>query len=117
MELRGSNDNEVFREWCDAVMACQYDRGLKTTLTPIVAKLSDMRIVNGELESLVFGPPEGIYHYGGAGGSERPAAQVHQCGLYAALMHTVPGQTSSPSAPAQSSFPLRCCKADAAHRV
>ncbi|MEG0756699.1 MAG: hypothetical protein RR450_09890, partial [Oscillospiraceae bacterium] len=51
-ELRGSIDNEVFREWCDAVIACQYDRGLKTTLTPIVAKLSDMRVVNGELENL-----------------------------------------------------------------
>ena len=47
-------DNEVFREWCDAITACQYDRSLKTTLTPIVSKLSDMRIVNAELEYLVF---------------------------------------------------------------
>ena len=49
-------DNEVFREWCDAIAACQYDRSLKTTLTPIVSKLSDMRIVNAELEYLVFEP-------------------------------------------------------------
>ena len=34
----------------------QQDRGLKTILTPIVAKLSDMRIVNGELENMVFEP-------------------------------------------------------------
>jgi Flp pilus assembly protein TadB len=49
-------DNKVFHEWCGALIACQYDRSLKTTLTPIVAKLSDMRIVNGELENLVFEP-------------------------------------------------------------
>ena len=40
----------------DALLACQHDRGLKTILTPIVAKLSDMRIVNGELENMVFEP-------------------------------------------------------------
>lgn len=49
-------DNGVFREWCDAISSCQHDRGLKTTLTPIVSKLSDMRIVNAELEFLIFEP-------------------------------------------------------------
>ena len=49
-------DNAVFREWVAALLACQHDRGLKTILTPIVAKLSDMRIVNGELENMVFEP-------------------------------------------------------------
>lgn len=49
-------DNDVFHEWGDAIAACQYDRSLKTTLTPIVSKLSDMRIVNAELEYLVFEP-------------------------------------------------------------
>lgn len=49
-------DNAVFREWCDALITCQLDRSLKTTLTPIVNKLSDMRVVNGELENMVFEP-------------------------------------------------------------
>ena len=49
-------DNAVFREWVAAILSCRHDRGLKTTLTPIVAKLSDMRIVNGELENMVFEP-------------------------------------------------------------
>ena len=31
-------DNAVFHEWCDALIACQHDRSLKTTLTPIVSK-------------------------------------------------------------------------------
>lgn len=48
--------NDVFHEWTDAICACRYDRSLKTTLTPIVSKLSDMRIVNAELEYLVSEP-------------------------------------------------------------
>ena len=54
--MKGQIDNAVFREWCDALIACQIDRSLKTTLTPIVSKLSDMRVVNGELENMVFEP-------------------------------------------------------------
>ena len=54
--MRGRIDNEVFREWCDALSDCQHDRNLKTTLTPIVAKLSDMRNVNAELEYLLTEP-------------------------------------------------------------
>lgn len=55
-EMRQQIENAVFREWCDAMIGCQLDRNLKTTLTPIVAKLSDMRVVNGELENMVFEP-------------------------------------------------------------
>lgn len=54
--MKGRIDNEVFREWCDAVSDCQHDRSLKTTLTPIVAKLSDMRNVNAELEYMLAEP-------------------------------------------------------------
>jgi Flp pilus assembly protein TadB len=54
--MKGQIDNAVFHEWCDALIACQLDRSLKTTLTPIVSKLSDMRVVNGELENMVFEP-------------------------------------------------------------
>lgn len=54
--MRTKIDNEVFREWTDALMACQHDRNLKTTLTPIVSKLSDMCIVNADLDFLIFEP-------------------------------------------------------------
>lgn len=55
-DLSTKIDNAVFREWVAALLTCRYDRGMKTTLTPIVAKLSDMRIVNGDLENMVFDP-------------------------------------------------------------
>ncbi|MDO4563683.1 MAG: hypothetical protein Q4C12_07600 [Clostridia bacterium] len=48
--------NEVFHEWCDALIACQTDRSLKSALTPIVSKLSDIRVANSELELMIAEP-------------------------------------------------------------
>ena len=55
-DMKTKIDNPVFKEWVDAIILCQNDRSLKSTLTPITSKLSDMRIVNGELEMLVTAP-------------------------------------------------------------
>jgi len=55
-KLKTQIDNDVFREWCDALIACQDDKNLKNTLLPIVNKLSDMRLVSGELEQLLYEP-------------------------------------------------------------
>ena len=54
--LKEKIDNDVFREWCDAMIACQEDKNLKSTLLPIVSKLSDMRIVASELDYLLYEP-------------------------------------------------------------
>ena len=54
--LKTGIDNAVFHEWVDGVIACQDDYNLKTTLPPIVAKLSDMRVVSAELDLLLFEP-------------------------------------------------------------
>jgi len=48
--------NDVYQEWIDAVIACQEDKTLKTTLTPIISKLSDMRVVSSELDILLYEP-------------------------------------------------------------
>ena len=49
-------DNTVFHEWVDAVISCQDDYNLKSTLPPIIAKLSDVRVVSAELDLLLFEP-------------------------------------------------------------
>ena len=54
--LKAGIDNSVFHEWVDAVIACQDDYNLKSTLPPIVAKLSDIRVVTAELNLLLFEP-------------------------------------------------------------
>ena len=54
--LKTKIDNDVFHEWCDVLIQCQSDRNLKSTLTPIVTKLSDVRTVNTELELMLAEP-------------------------------------------------------------
>lgn len=51
--LKERVDNEVFREWCDTLIQCQDDRTLKDTLLPVVAKLTDVRVVNNELKTMI----------------------------------------------------------------
>lgn len=90
--MRGRIDNEVFREWCDGVCDCQHDRSLKTTLTPIVAKLSDMRNVNAELEYMIAEPRKEflimvIFVIGNI-----PLMYLLNKDWYHVLMHTALGQ-------------------------
>jgi tight adherence protein B len=49
-------DNSIFHEWCDAIVACQDDGALKSTLTPIVKKCSNIRIVSVRLDSMLYAP-------------------------------------------------------------
>lgn len=84
-------DNEVFGEWCDALSDCQRDRSLKTTLVPIVSKLSDMRNVNAELEYLIAEPRKEflimvIFVVGNI-----PLMYLLNKEWYGVLMHTCPG--------------------------
>lgn len=56
LSLKEKIDNDVFCEWCDALILCQQDRSLKSTLSPIVEKLSDIRVVNSELDLMLAEP-------------------------------------------------------------
>lgn len=51
--LRERIDNDIFAEWCDTLISCKDDRTLKDTLLPIVSKLTDVRIVNNELKTVL----------------------------------------------------------------
>ena len=51
--LRDRIDNDIFAEWCDTLIACQDDRTLNDTLLPSVSKLTDVRIVNNELKTML----------------------------------------------------------------
>ena len=91
-DLKGKIANDVFEEWVDALKACLYDRSLKTTLTPIVAKLSDMRIVNAELEYLVFEPRKEYITMVLLVVGNIPLLYFLNQAWYDTLMHTIPGQ-------------------------
>lgn len=91
-EMKERIDNAVFREWCDALIACQFDRNLKTTLTPIVSKLSDMRVVNGELENMVFEPRKEFITMQILVFGNIPLLYFLNKDWYHTLMHTIMGQ-------------------------
>lgn len=91
-ELGTKLSDDVFKEWVDALKACLYDRSLKTTLTPIVAKLSDMRIVNAELEYLVMEPRKEFITMVVLVVGNIPLLYFLNQDWYHTLMHTVVGQ-------------------------
>ena len=91
-ELRIRIADDVFHEWVDALKACLYDRSLKTTLTPVVAKLSDMRIVNGELEYMVMEPRKEFITMAVLVVGNIPLLYFLNRDWYHTLMHTIAGQ-------------------------
>lgn len=91
-KMKSRIDNEVFREWCDAIAVCRYDRSLKTTLTPIISKLSDMRIVNAELEYMVFEPRKEFIIMAILVAGNIPIMYFLNRSWYETLMHTTIGQ-------------------------
>jgi len=91
-DMKPKIENDVFHEWCDALAACQYDRSLKTTLTPIVSKLSDMRIVNAELEYLVFEPRKEFIVMAMLVAGNIPIMRLLNKDWYHTLMYTLAGQ-------------------------
>lgn len=55
-KIRSDIDNDVWHEWIDAVISCQQNRTRKSTLQPIVRKLSDILIVSGDLNADLYQP-------------------------------------------------------------
>ena len=89
--MRTRIDNDVFREWVDAIAACQHDRSLKTTLTPVVTKLSDIRIVNAEMEFLIFEPRKEFITMIILVLANIPLMYFLNKDWFNALLHTLPG--------------------------
>lgn len=53
INLRKKVDDDIFHEWCTALIQCQDDSTMKETLMPIVTKLGDIRIVNTEMAAMM----------------------------------------------------------------
>lgn len=90
--LKGRIANEVFQEWCDALSDCQVDRSLKSTLIPIVNKLSDMRIVNAELDYMVTEPRKEFITMAMLVAANVPLMYFLNPDWYSILMHTPVGK-------------------------
>lgn len=53
MHMRDKISDTIFEEWCDTLVSCQNDRTLKDTLMPVVSKLTDVRLVNNSLKTML----------------------------------------------------------------
>lgn len=51
--LKEKIKNSIYEEWCDALISCQNDRTIKDTLMPVVSKLTDVRLVNNALQTML----------------------------------------------------------------
>lgn len=92
LDMKQHIDNEVFHEWCDSLILCQNDRSLKSTLTPIVNKLSDMRVVNADLEYMVTGPRKEFITMALLVIGNIPLLYMLNKAWYNSPMNTIPGQ-------------------------
>ncbi len=92
LDMKIKIDNEVFHEWCDSFILCQTDRSLKSTLTPIVNKLSDMRVVNADLEYMITGPRKEFISMAFLVIGNIPLLYVLNKAWFNSLMNTMVGQ-------------------------
>lgn len=90
--LKGKIDNDIFSEWCDGLIACQDDRTLKDTLLPIVEKLTDVRIVNNELKTMLSEVKKEYWAMAALVIGNIPLLYMLNVDWYRALMYSLPGK-------------------------
>lgn len=52
-QLRTKIDDQIYFEWVTTLIQCQDDRTLKENLQPVVNKITDVRVVNDEVASMI----------------------------------------------------------------
>lgn len=54
VNLRERVNDQVFYEWVTTLIQCQDDRTMKDNLLPIVSKLTDIRLVNNQIQNIIM---------------------------------------------------------------
>ena len=90
--LKEKISDSIYEEWCDTLIACQDDRTLKDTLMPIVAKLTDVRIVNNEIKGMLTAARTEYWMMAAMVVGNIPLLYIINKDWYAALMFTTLGK-------------------------
>ena len=90
--LKGKISDSIFEEWCDVLIACQNDRTLKDTLMPVVSKLTDVRLVNNSLKTMLENARKEYYTMVIMVVANIPILYLINKDWYNALMHTTLGK-------------------------
>jgi len=91
-KLKEKIQNDVYKEWCDALLQCQSDQTLKHTLEPIVGKLSDIRLINSELNTILYEPKKEYFVMVAMVLGNIPLLYLLNKSWYETLIHTMPGK-------------------------
>ena len=90
--LKAKVKNSIYEEWCDTLIACQTDRTLKDTLMPVVSKLTDVRLVNNSLKTMLAETRREYWMMVLMVVANIPLLYCLNQDWYAALMHTMFGK-------------------------
>ena len=90
--LKSKVKNSIYEEWCDTLIACQTDRTLKDTLMPVVSKLTDVRLVNNSLKTMLAETRREYWMMVLMVVANIPLLYCLNQDWYAALMHTMFGK-------------------------
>lgn len=90
--LKEKVDDEIFEEWVETLIQCQDDRTLKDTLQPVVAKLTDVRIVNSELRTMLSSARSEYWVMVALVAGNIPLLYVLNKSWYETLMYSTPGK-------------------------
>lgn len=92
VSLKHKVDNEIWAEWCDTLIRCQDDRTLKSTLLPVVNKLTDIRIVNNELKTILYDPKKEYWVMVALVIGNLPLLYILSYDWFLTLMYSTPGK-------------------------
>jgi hypothetical protein len=91
-KLKDKIDNQISKEWVDTLIQFQDDRTLKDSLLPVVTKLTDVRIVNNELKTMLYEPRKEYYMMVALVIGNIPLLYMLNKSWYSTLMDTLPGK-------------------------
>lgn len=92
INLRSKVENDIWQEWCDTMIACQDDRTVKDTLLPVVSKLTDVRIVNNELKTILYEPRKEYWMMVALVVGNVPLLYVLNADWFSTLVDSIPGK-------------------------
>lgn len=92
LHLKEKISDSIFEEWCDVLLSCQNDRTLKDTLMPVVSKLTDVRLVNNSLKTMLDNARREYYTMVVMVVANIPILYIINKDWYNALMNTMLGK-------------------------
>lgn len=90
--LRDKVDDQIFYEWVTTLIQCQDDRTMKDNLQPIVSKLTDIRLINDQMQAMMAASRIEYYTMVGLVFANIPLLMFINKDWFETLMYSGPGK-------------------------